>query len=1791
MRIIDNRYKIEESLNDTFYYESYKVIDLWEGDKIQLMKLYNHNIQNQVIDYFSDNFIHLSNIRHEYLLSSESFNLVKTIDTKKTNMLLYYSIVEYVQGSRLSSIKDKLNFHERLKIILDIMVVIDFLHFRGFIYKLLNPLAIFITEDKTMKLMDLPTNLENRYGSNYDDLSRYFILPETLIDKEQDDKNTDYFSIGVLIKYLFLRDFTVDDVDSFIYGDFLITEEQKEVLNSIIKQLTKRDFINKDLNLMEIVDRVVIAFNFDYSYDLVKDRNVLHFNNKIIGRKNEIKRFMSLDDNIARGTNDLRGLVLNGDLGVGKTRFLREISFKLKMKGRDVYFVEIHDDQSNHLLDMANILKQSIKDTSPELINKYRSELSKILPELRLNIDEEIDTDLSQRIERFRLYNRIANYFTELSKDKIIYIIVDDIQKCNTTFIMILDYLIQNTTSNNLFFVFSYDKNDENIHPLVKEKIEQWEKEVYIQFMNSHKLNLEEIGELVKSILGISYVPYSLASVLFRESKGNPRRIEYIIKHLFNTGELYMKTSGRWYLKVDDYDDLSIQPNVEDDFSKQLNIIKENYFKENYFDIFKVMSIFSDKLHKRILLEMLEIEQHNIEDALNELINLKLIDEKVADWGYSYNINGSELKRLIYNQISEEEKTALHTKAAKVIQDLDDRLILEELIYHLIKSNQNKKALDIVFNEIEKLENKYGSQAKFLLQQSYNIVKDNDSEEKLEVLEGLVNIYYLKDETDKGKAYLEEYQKTAKLLKNFDHIIKSKFVIIDINFRKGEKEKALQEVEVIEKISKENNIVEGQIMVLATKARFGISNGELKEAEKYLNEGIKLSQNNGNINCLGILYNRLGLIKHLSGNTKEAIKDYKKSIFYYEAIGNFMDVTRPINNIGIIYADYYANNQKAMEYYKKGLTIAKSTGLQEVETVFLNNIAELYIMDYKFDDALRYMEESKQGSLELQDFRMTILVHINLGTIYLATSEYTKAYGCYLYLKEVFESKEIFDFEINVQYHEFLGEFYGCFGQWEKAIESYNFALKLSHEVNARDYLRSKLMIICFTFLKESTLNIEEVEELRNSYRNTEFIQDRRKALLYLSIICLLNQDRKYALNLIEEDTDLVELVDIDFLHKIREIILYALDLSDSSIENLIFMEEETDDGTFSLTLYLNTLIGFVFYSRNKYKEAIKYLLDSLDRIYRLTLKIPDSQLKFSYIKSKKGDLIKEKIVTCIKNEYNREVNYPLLEEVNEKDLNYFFDITSMIDVIGSEEFVKITKLDYLDNVLDINTTEELISRFTDDFKHNLDIILNYLGKETFAKKGYILGYDDKEKDYVVYSSLDDKSDYKINKDILSLTDKHKMGILINSNFQTVYNQNYKEFLSNDKKGIICVPIFKSNESVNRKIERRKIIYEESRSQGYIYLETDKVFNRFDIQRLELVKNLSSLAFINLENNKLKLMAIQDKLTGVFTRKYYEGKLVELINHAKSTNGNFSILLLDIDKFKNINDTYGHRKGDQILALIGEVLKSTVRTSDIVARYGGEEFIILIKNTKEYEAKKIAEKIRKNVENLKIKGIEHSITISIGISLYPHHSQFKEELVEKADQALYHAKETGRNKSVIWNPQMDNTINRVDKLAGILTGNTEDDNRNILALINTLELIKENQSIEKKTFKFLGRVLETLDAEWGSIIFIDDGDIKRTLSRARFNDSWIENIQINHRIIDRILYTQKGEFLIDWDNIDNIDFLTGLPNWQSVIILPLINNGQVKGILYISTAIKNKEFDFDDFNLSKNFGNIFSAII
>lgn len=162
---------------------------------------------------------------------------------------------------------------------------------------------------------------------------------------------------------------------------------------------------------------------------------------------------------------------------------------------------------------------------------------------------------------------------------------------------------------------------------------------------------------------------------------------------------------------------------------------------------------------------------------------------------------------------------------------------------------------------------------------------------------------------------------------------------------------------------------------------------------------------------------------------------------------------------------------------------------------------------------------------------------------------------------------------------------------------------------------------------------------------------------------------------------------------------------------------------------------------------------------------------------------------------------------------------------------------------------------------------------------------------------------------------------------------------------------------------------------------------------------------------------ITDPLIGIYNRRYLDRRLVEECARAQRYSLPLSLLLLDIDLFKRVNDTHGHQVGDAVLNYLGRLILNAVRASDIVARYGGEEILIITPHTSATIAAELAERIRKHIETHELvltdeRGQRKSICITVSIGVATLNSKMKDcqHLVELADQALYRAKQEGRNR-------------------------------------------------------------------------------------------------------------------------------------------------------------------------------------
>jgi diguanylate cyclase (GGDEF)-like protein len=184
-----------------------------------------------------------------------------------------------------------------------------------------------------------------------------------------------------------------------------------------------------------------------------------------------------------------------------------------------------------------------------------------------------------------------------------------------------------------------------------------------------------------------------------------------------------------------------------------------------------------------------------------------------------------------------------------------------------------------------------------------------------------------------------------------------------------------------------------------------------------------------------------------------------------------------------------------------------------------------------------------------------------------------------------------------------------------------------------------------------------------------------------------------------------------------------------------------------------------------------------------------------------------------------------------------------------------------------------------------------------------------------------------------------------------------------------------------------------------------------DIQALESVADILATATQNARYvDRVRQLAYRDGLTGVFNRRYFDSRLVEEVTRATRYGGGVSVLMIDLDHFKKINDEFGHMLGDDVLRTVSAIFVRQLRKVDVVCRYGGEEFAVVLPATEGASAASVADKLRCAVANTEFPGVPRPVTVSIGVAEFPANGITRDDIVRAADGALYNAKDSGRNR-------------------------------------------------------------------------------------------------------------------------------------------------------------------------------------
>lgn len=198
--------------------------------------------------------------------------------------------------------------------------------------------------------------------------------------------------------------------------------------------------------------------------------------------------------------------------------------------------------------------------------------------------------------------------------------------------------------------------------------------------------------------------------------------------------------------------------------------------------------------------------------------------------------------------------------------------------------------------------------------------------------------------------------------------------------------------------------------------------------------------------------------------------------------------------------------------------------------------------------------------------------------------------------------------------------------------------------------------------------------------------------------------------------------------------------------------------------------------------------------------------------------------------------------------------------------------------------------------------------------------------------------------------------------------------------------------------------------------ETTSRFQESDLQQLELYAHIAMLALENaLLFSRVNAMATQDGLTGLATHRIFQEKLIEELLRSARYHTALSLILLDIDHFKAVNDHYGHLSGDRVLREVGKILTSQSRAVDFAARYGGEEFAMILPEIDLAQTFEFAENLRQRILHCQFRESAQifNVSVSIGCASFPRDAQIASQLIRKADERLYKAKSLGRNRVII----------------------------------------------------------------------------------------------------------------------------------------------------------------------------------
>jgi diguanylate cyclase (GGDEF)-like protein len=392
----------------------------------------------------------------------------------------------------------------------------------------------------------------------------------------------------------------------------------------------------------------------------------------------------------------------------------------------------------------------------------------------------------------------------------------------------------------------------------------------------------------------------------------------------------------------------------------------------------------------------------------------------------------------------------------------------------------------------------------------------------------------------------------------------------------------------------------------------------------------------------------------------------------------------------------------------------------------------------------------------------------------------------------------------------------------------------------------------------------------------------------------------------------------------------------------------------------------------------------------------------------------------------------------------------------------------------------------------------------------------------------------------------------------------------------LCIPLPMTPVRMGQDAEKeRRRAKRRERVLGVIYLDSTSPIRELDDSDLKLLEMVAAQAAIALQNAKLHHQATTDPLTQLANRGFINQVFEEELRRVKEERELLSVLLLDIDHFKRINDTLGHDTGDEVLRRVAGRIRRTIRRDDYAGRWGGEEFVVVLPGEGLEGARIVAQKVCDAIKSRPISEAEVTVTVSCGVAVFPEHGDTSGELIKHADQALYAAKAAGRDRVVSFTSELDRANHRTDPFGGLFDSDTARTHRNLGAVFDTIDVLRSNRPPKEILERALDNVCDLTRARRALIVVeAPSGQLRVAAGRVRggrpldgeeYSQSAVRTALRESRSLCVLDSTDERAKRLMSSSIDKLGLNT-------VMCVPLLVGERALGVLYADDATSHREF-------------------